>query len=119
MIEPERMISLALALTLTGLAPEAQEKLTLEARKVLGVPYVLGGRLRKSGDGLDCQGLVFFALQSISKCGWRSWSVMPTTSVKGELGLPVEGASPVASSNIDVTKLQAGDIIWFVDPLQN
>jgi cell wall-associated NlpC family hydrolase len=113
------MLAITFAALMTALPPNEQEKLVVEARKVLGVPYVLGGRMRNDKDGLDCQGLIFFALQSISQCGWRSWSVMPTTSVKGELGLPVQGANPVASDKIDVALLQPGDIIWFVDPIQN
>jgi len=116
------MLALTFALAMTALPPDAQSQMVTEARKILGVPYELGGRMRKKGErteGVDCQGLVFFALQSISKCGWKSWSVMPTTSVKGELGLPVDGLNPVKSADIDLTLLVPGDILWFVDPIQN
>lgn len=112
---------LALALSLALLPPELADSAVAEARKALGTPYVLGGRLRDAGDGLDCQGLVFFALQAVSRCGWRSWSVMPTTSVRGELGLPVAGAAPVAAARLaDVLPiLEPGDVLWFVDAVEN
>jgi cell wall-associated NlpC family hydrolase len=113
------MLALSFALLLQALPPTKQAQVVAEARKVLDVPYVLGGRLRNADDGLDCQGLVFFALQPITQCGWRSWSAMPTTSVQGELGLPVKGAAPVAADKIDLARLEPGDIIWFVDPVQN
>ncbi len=112
---------LALALSLALLPPEHADRAVAEARKALGTPYVLGGRLRDSRDGLDCQGLVFFALQTLSGCGWRSWSVMPTESVTGELGLPVAGAAPVAAARLAevLPVLEPGDILWFVDPPEN
>lgn len=104
--------------------PEARERVVVEeARKILGVPYELGGRMRttKGGDlegdveGIDCQGLVFFALQPIARCGWKSFSVMPTKSIPArELGAPVEGLAPVSTEKLDVTKLRPGDVIHFV-----
>jgi hypothetical protein len=100
--------------------PEASERVVIqEARKILGVPYDLGGRMRAndSGDveGIDCQGLVFFALQPIARCGWKSFSVMPTVSIPArELGAPVDGLAPVATAKLDVTKLRPGDVIHFV-----
>jgi hypothetical protein len=86
-----------------------------EARKLLGVPYELGARLRPN-EGVDCQGLVFFALQRLtSTCGWKSWSVMPTRSVaEGELGAPVDGLAPVATARLHLEKLRGGDVIHFV-----
>ncbi|MCC7075018.1 MAG: C40 family peptidase [Deltaproteobacteria bacterium] len=112
---------LALALSLALLPPDNAERAVSEARKALGTPYVLGGRLRDAKDGLDCQGLVFFALQALSGCGWRSWSVMPTESVKGELGLPVAGAAPVAAARLaeQLPVLEPGDLLWFVDIPEN
>ncbi|OGQ21271.1 MAG: hypothetical protein A2138_13640 [Deltaproteobacteria bacterium RBG_16_71_12] len=112
---------LALALSLALLPPETADRAVAEARRALGTQYVLGGRLRDAGDGLDCQGLVFFALQAASGCGWRSWSVMPTTSVKGELGLPVAGAAPVSAARVAevLPVLEKGDILWFLDVAEN
>lgn len=105
--------------------PEASERTVVaEARKLLGVRYELGGRLRaktspvKEGgavEGIDCQGLVFFALQPIARCGWRSFSVMPTVSIPArELGTAVAGLAPVATEKLDVTRLRPGDVIHFV-----
>lgn len=113
---------IAITALLVSLPPPQQAALVDGARAVLGVPYVLGGRLRRADDGLDCQGLLFFALQAIEpRCGWRSWSVMPTTSVQGELGLPVAGAAPVATAGLGdaLPLLQPGDVIWFVDTPEN
>lgn len=112
---------LTLALSLALLPPDHAERAVEQARKALGTPYVLGGRLRDADDGLDCQGLVFFALQALSGCGWRSWSVMPTESVKGELGLPVAGAAPVAAARLAevLPVLEPGDVLWFVDTPEN
>jgi cell wall-associated NlpC family hydrolase len=116
----------AVVALLIALPPEAQSAVVAKARTALEVPYVLGGRVRpfstKRGvDGLDCQGLVFFALQSISDCGWRSWSVLPTTSVQGELGLPVDGLAPVSAADLasKLALLQPGDILWFLDMMEN
>jgi len=115
------MITVVAALLLS-LPPAKQDAVVAGARSVLGVPYVLGGRLRGKDGGLDCQGLVFFALQAIEqRCGWKSWSVLPTTSVKGELGLPVAGAAPVATAGLAdaLHLLQPGDVIWFIDTPEN
>src|SRR5258706_79492 len=95
------MHAFVLALALTSLPPAKQKAVVDAARKLSGVRYELGGRLAHGQkSGVDCQGLVFYALQAISTCGWRSWSVMPTVSVQGELGLPVEKAAPVSSSKL-------------------
>jgi hypothetical protein len=105
---------------LVSLTPEQQVVVVAEAKKALGVPCDLGGRLQR-GRGLDCQGLIFFALQPVSRCGWRSWSVMPTVSVQGELGLPVPGWSPLAAADVasKMALLEPGDILWFLGPDEN
>src|SRR5688572_9729444 len=117
------ILGFALAATWTAQAralPESSERRVVEeARKILGVPYELGGRMRVRGvdqvEGIDCQGLVFFALQPVARCGWKSFSVMPTISIPArELGAPVEGLAPVATAKLDVTKLRPGDVIHFV-----
>jgi len=97
-----------------------QERFVSAAREVLGVPYDFGGRLRDAQDGIDCQGVLFYAAERISPCGWKSFSVMPTQSVPaGELGVAVEGLAPVASSELDVSKLQPGDVLLLVGYGQN
>jgi hypothetical protein len=91
------------------------ERFVTAAREVLGAPYVLGGRLRAPRDGIDCQGVLFYAAERVGACGWKSFSVMPTQSVPaGELGAAVEGMAPVASSELDLSKLQPGDVLLLV-----
>ncbi|NTX35935.1 hypothetical protein HUA78_15925 [Myxococcus sp. CA033] len=91
------------------------ERFVLAAREVLGVPYVLGGRLREGGEGLDCQGVLFYAAERVGRCGWKSFSVLPTVSVPAEeLGASVSGLSPVASSSLAVSRLLPGDVLWLV-----
>ncbi len=110
------LVSLIFSAVAARALPEASERTVVEeARKILGVPYVLGGRLRDGSDGIDCQGLVFFALQPLTRCGWKSFSVMPTKSIPArELGAPVAELAPVATEKLDVGKLRAGDVIHFV-----
>jgi cell wall-associated NlpC family hydrolase len=124
-----RLLVLPFAFAMSAHAlPEAQERVVVdEARKILGVPYELGGRMRAtksstSGDveGIDCQGLVFFALQPIARCGWKSFSVMPTASIAArELGAPVADLAPVSTQKLDVTQLRAGDVLHFVGVDEN
>jgi cell wall-associated NlpC family hydrolase len=95
--------------------PSPQERFVTAAREVLGVPYDFGGRLRHADDGIDCQGVLFYAAERVGSCGWKSFSVMPTKSVPdGELGVAVEGMAPVASSELDISKLQPGDVLLLV-----
>jgi cell wall-associated NlpC family hydrolase len=113
-------VTLILAISLSGTAlaqgsASTQERFVKAAREVLGVPYDLGGRLREAEDGIDCQGVLFYAAERVGTCGWKSFSVMPTQSVPaGELGAPVEGMAPVASSELDISKLQQGDVLLLV-----
>jgi cell wall-associated NlpC family hydrolase len=91
------------------------EKLVTAARELLGVPYQFGGRMRRQGEGIDCQGVLFYAAERVGRCGWKSFSVFPTQSVpSGELGLPVEGLAPIASSKLDVSRLAPGDVLLLV-----
>ncbi len=114
------MLVAVVMVALVTLTPEQQAAVVTAAHDVKGVPYDLGGRLQQ-GRGLDCQGLVFYALQPIARCGWKSWSVLPTTSVQGELGLPVAGLAPIAAANVEknLALLQPGDVIWFLDDVEN
>jgi hypothetical protein len=109
---------LTLCLGGSALAQErafSHERFVTAAREVLGVPYDLGGRLRDPQDGIDCQGVLFYAAERAGPCGWKSFSVMPTKSIPaGELGKAVEGMAPVASSELDVSKLQPGDVLLLV-----
>jgi cell wall-associated NlpC family hydrolase len=91
------------------------ERFVAAARELLGVPYQFGGRMRQPGEGIDCQGVLFYAAERTGRCGWKSFSVMPTQSVPaGELGLPVEGLAPVASEELDLARLQVGDMLFLV-----
>ena len=91
------------------------ERFVAAARELLGVPYQFGGRLRQPGEGIDCQGVLFYAAERTGRCGWKSFSVLPTRSVPdGELGLPVEGMAPIASSELDVSRLRVGDMLFLV-----
>lgn len=90
------------------------------AREVLGVHYFFGGRMRAPGEGIDCQGVLFFAAERVGACGWKSFSVMPTQSVRdAELGERVAGLDPVEKDDLDVARLSPGDVLWFVDFPEN
>lgn len=109
----------AALLALSGAPPDGADRVTA-ARELLGVPYRLGGRLRRDGDGIDCQGLVFYALEKVYRCGWRSYSVFPTRSVaRAELGRPVSGLAPVSSDALPLETLAPGDIVMMVGFAQN
>lgn len=103
----------------TALPPDMRERLVSSARELVGVPYDLGGRLQGTR-GTDCQGLLFYAAERIARCGWRSFSVFPTRSIpSGELGAPVHGGGPVATAEIDLSRLEAGDVLWLVGSAVN
>jgi cell wall-associated NlpC family hydrolase len=103
-----------------ALAPGKAKKMVQAARGLLGVRYQLGGRLRKPGEGTDCQGVIFQAAAAIGPCGWDSFSVFPTITVKqGELGEPVFGSDPVASADLKIAELEPGDMVFLVAPTRN
>ncbi|HLL55837.1 MAG TPA: hypothetical protein VK447_19905 [Myxococcaceae bacterium] len=90
------------------------------ARELLGVPYQFGGRMRGPNEGIDCQGVLFYAAERVGRCGWKSFSVFPTQAVPaGELGQPVEGMAPIASSELDVSRLRPGDVLQLVGFAEN
>ncbi len=90
------------------------------ARSLKGVPYEFGGRMRKPGEGIDCQGVLFYAAERVGRCGWKSFSVFPTKAVESaELGARVVGLDPVATADLNISALQPGDIIMFVDYPEN
>ena len=82
--------------------------------------YLLGGRLRRPGEGTDCQGTIFYAAERIGRCGWRSFSVRSTETVAWrELGAPVPGMDPVATDLIDTGRLEPGDVLLLLHPAVN
>jgi cell wall-associated NlpC family hydrolase len=97
-------------------APDRKnERFVAAARELLGIPYQFGGRMRRPGEGIDCQGVLFYAAERVGRCGWKSFSVFPTQSVPaGELGLPVEGLAPIASSELEISRLEPGDVLQLV-----
>lgn len=101
----------------------APHPMVTHARELLGVPYHFGGRLGAAPvgrEGIDCQGLLFYAAERIGGCGWRSFSVFPTRSVaSGELGARVPGLAPVSTADLRLTDLQPGDVLLFVGPEEN
>ena len=108
-----------LVAALLAMPPSAEQRVVRAARRHLGVSYDLGGRLR-SGEGLDCQGVVFFALQRTFGCSWRSYSVYPTISLaKEELGRRVPGLDPIASEALDPEALRPGDVLMMIDFAEN
>lgn len=114
------LLAVLLALPAAALPPEVAGKFVRSARKLLGTPYNFGGRLRRSGPGIDCQGVIFAAAESVQRCGWKSFSVNPTETVRsGELGKPVRGLSPVRTRDLDVTRLQPGDIVFLYSRAKN
>ncbi|MDP3233567.1 MAG: hypothetical protein Q8S33_26355 [Myxococcales bacterium] len=122
----KRLALLLLMITLPSqaLPPTSAKSLLERARSYLGTPYEFGGRNRLvSGgrrEGIDCQGLVFLAAQALTRCSWRSFSTLNVEQVaRKELGTPVEGLAPIASANLDVTKLELGDYVMLVAPDQN
>lgn len=91
-----------------------------EARSLKGTPYEFGGRLRRPGEGIDCQGVVFYAAERVGRCGWKSFSVFPTMTVaRAELGRRVTGLDPIATADLDMTSLWPGDVLFFVDFPEN
>lgn len=91
------------------------ERFVAAARELLGIPYQFGGRMRRPGEGIDCQGVLFYAAERVGRCGWKSFSVFPTQSIPaGELGPPVEGLAPIASSELELSRLEPGDVLQLV-----
>jgi len=113
------MVIVAVPYGAAALPDDKANRMVNAARELLGKPYYFGGRL-KDDEGIDCQGVMFYAAERISECGWKSFSTMPTRSVSdGELGDPVEGLSPIHKDNLIVDLLAPGDIILFVQSAEN
>lgn len=122
MVRPPVVFLLALLLGAApswAMPPEKAQRAVAAARELLGKTYQLGGRLRGT-EGIDCQGVVFYALERIASCGWKSYSVMPTESVRDkELGDKVEGLFPGLTATLDPTLLQAGDVVMLLADVEN
>lgn len=111
---------LGMPLRASALPPDAGAGVVRAARELVGVKYRLGGRLRSVNDGIDCQGLIFYGLQRLSRCGYRSYSLNPTQNVAwGELGAPVSGLAPAATRSFDKSLLRPGDVIFLLAPNAN
>jgi hypothetical protein len=118
-----KRVALALVLLASAssqaLPPALGEKMVAAARAAVGTRYQFGGRLRGT-EGIDCLGVVFLAAEAIGPCGWKSFSVYPTKLVEHqELGAPVEGLSPVSTAELDVAKLEVGDVLMLLHPTEN
>ncbi|MBW1810995.1 MAG: hypothetical protein JRJ87_22590, partial [Deltaproteobacteria bacterium] len=103
-----------------GMFPKRAARFLAAARELLGVEYEFGGRLRKTDEGIDCQGIIFYAAERIGRCRWKSFSTLPTDSVAWhELGVRVPGLDPVRTEVLDTSYLRPGDIILLVDRFEN
>jgi len=112
-------LSVLLPLNAWALPPAKAQKAVSAAKELVGTTYQLGGRLR-GAEGIDCQGVVFYAAERIASCGWKSFSVNPTESVRfKELGEGVPGLFPVTTEELDPSLLQPGDVIMLLAPVEN
>ena len=85
------------------------------AKKYLGTEYIWGGRLTENNPGLDCLGLIFLPYSKTFKTKWTEISVNPSEIVKNEqLGKPVEGLEGVLTKDVNLSKLEEGDIIYLL-----
>lgn len=108
-----------LAVALAQPSPQAISAALEAGRALKGQPYQLGGRLKK-GQGVDCEGVVFAVAERLTGCGWRSFPVDPTVMLATRaLGDRVKGLDPVASAELDLTRLQPGDVVLLVAPTRN
>jgi cell wall-associated NlpC family hydrolase len=106
--------------------PTTQDKIIAAAEAYLDEPYVFGGRDGRFGcrrgkrrvrcpGGIDCQSLIFFAYEKVTKTPWTRYSVMPSVCVKkNQLGRPVRGLDGVLRSDLDHEKLNKGDVLFFL-----
>lgn len=86
------------------------------AKKYLGTEYNWGGRLTENNPGLDCLGLIFLPYAKTFGTKWTEISVNPSEIVeKKQLGKPVEGLEGVLTKDVDISKLEEGDIIYLLN----
>ncbi len=117
------VFSLASSLAQAG---PLQDRIIAEAERYLGKEYVFGGRDGRPGclkqgrrvtcaQGIDCQSLIFFALEKVLDKPWRSFSVMPSKTVKRcEWGKPVSGLMGVLRAELKENKLHKADALFFM-----
>lgn len=85
------------------------------AKQYLGIEYGFGGRLTKKNPDLDCLGLIFLAYSKTFNENWTNFNVNPSELVKNhQLGKPVEGLDGILSLDVEVSKLEEGDIIYLL-----
>lgn len=107
-------------LLLAALTPKQSAAFVERARALVGTPYLLGGRLKPEAYGIDCQGVIFFAADALSTCGWNSYAVASTKAVAtGEFGKAVAGMSPVSTLSADFAKLEPADLVLLVGFAKN
>lgn len=90
------------------------DKILLEARSYLDVPYEWNGRSKTK---LDCLGLTSLAISSVTKTSWKQFPVNPIDfPTDKKYGSPVFGLAPLlrAELNEKLEQLQAGDFVAFL-----
>jgi spermidine synthase len=114
---------LVLSVAAAARAGPIQDDVIAAAETYLGKPYVFGGRDGRPGcrgvarcaSGIDCQSLIFFAYEKALGKRWSAFSVMPSISARrGELGWPVPGLDGVLAADADTSRLQKGDVLFFL-----
>ncbi|OYT35860.1 hypothetical protein B6U91_02335 [Candidatus Pacearchaeota archaeon ex4484_71] len=91
------------------------EEFVNAARRYIGVPYMEDGRDTKGNPGLDCMGLVFRAYSDVTGNPWTDFSVYPSVLVKRkQIGSPVKGLDGILKENLDISKLENGDVIYLL-----
>lgn len=113
------MLPMLVAVALAQPSPQAISVALEAGRALKGQPYQLGGRL-KTGQGVDCEGVVFAVAERLTGCGWRSFPVDPTVMLATRaLGDRVKGLDPIASAELDLALLRPGDVVLLVAPTRN
>lgn len=85
------------------------------ARGYLDETYSWGGRLTKKNPGIDCLGLIFLSYSKTFEVPWKNFSVNPSEIIeKKQLGKPVKGLDGILVKNVDISKLEEGDIIYLL-----
>ena len=77
--------------------------------------YRWGGRGTQSHPGMDCLGVMFRAWGAVTGTAWQRYPVNPSELVaSGMLGTPVEGLAGVMRGELLLSRLQAGDAVYFL-----
>lgn len=95
--------------------PKKKQEFLENAKNNIGIEYKWGGRKTERLPGLDCMGAVFIPYANTFNENWKEYSVNPKKLIENRtLGKPVEGLNGVLSKNIDYSKLEEGDIMYFM-----